>query len=125
MKTPHSLAAWWLGLSLAVLGTAHAGQVNLAVAANFTGPMERLAPEFEKSTGHKAVVAYGTVGKFYAQIKNGAPFEVLLELGIAGQRTGTRTADEVRQTAERMLTYMRLEGAVLLLVIVDMVLKPG
>lgn len=78
MKTPHSLAAWWLGLSLAVLGTAQAGQVNLAVAANFTGPMERLAPEFEKATGHKAVVAYGTVGKFYAQIKNGAPFEVLV-----------------------------------------------
>lgn len=78
MKTPHSLAAWWLGLSLTVLGTAHAGQVNLAVAANFTGPMERLAPEFEQATGHKAVVAYGTVGKFYAQIKNGAPFEVLV-----------------------------------------------
>lgn len=57
---------------------AQAGEVSVAVAANFTGPMEKIAPAFEKATGHKALVAYGTVGKFYAQIKNGAPFEVLV-----------------------------------------------
>lgn len=57
---------------------AHADEVSVAVAANFTGPMEKIAPAFEKATGHKALVAYGTVGKFYAQIKNGAPFEVLI-----------------------------------------------
>lgn len=57
---------------------AHAAEVSVAVAANFTGPMEKIAPAFEKATGHKALVAYGTVGKFYAQIKNGAPFEVLI-----------------------------------------------
>jgi molybdate transport system substrate-binding protein len=57
---------------------AHADEVSVAVAANFTGPMEKIAPAFEKATGHKASVAYGTVGKFYAQIKNGAPFDVLI-----------------------------------------------
>lgn len=57
---------------------AHAGEVSVAVAANFTGPMEKIAPAFEKATGHKAQIAYGTVGKFYAQLKNGAPFEVLV-----------------------------------------------
>lgn len=56
----------------------HAAEVNIAVAANFTGPMEKIVPEFEKATGHKAVVAYGTVGKFYAQIKNSAPFDVMV-----------------------------------------------
>lgn len=55
-----------------------AGEVNVAVAANFSGPMERIAAEFEKATGHKTVIAYGTVGKFYAQIKNAAPFDVLV-----------------------------------------------
>ncbi|QSR84937.1 molybdate ABC transporter substrate-binding protein [Methylacidimicrobium sp. B4] len=61
------------------LGTfAHAESVHVAVAANFTGPMERIAPEFEKATGHKAIVAYGSVGKFYAEIKNRAPFDVLV-----------------------------------------------
>lgn len=67
-------------LLLALLGNslAQADMVSVAVAANFTGPMEKIAPAFEKATGHKAQVAYGTVGKFYAQIKNGAPFEVLI-----------------------------------------------
>jgi molybdate transport system substrate-binding protein len=57
---------------------AHAGEVKVAVAANFTAPMQKIAAEFEKATGHKAVVATGSTGAFYAQIKNGAPFEVLL-----------------------------------------------
>ena len=50
----------------------------MAVAANFTAPMRRIAEEFEKSTGHKAVISVGATGKFYAQITNGAPFDVLL-----------------------------------------------
>ena len=55
-----------------------ADEVSLAVAANFTVPMQKIAAEFEKETGHKVVASYGSTGKFYAQIKNGAPFEVLL-----------------------------------------------
>jgi molybdate transport system substrate-binding protein len=51
------------------LGTAHAGEVQVAVAANFAGPMEKLAAQFQKDTGHKAVVASGATGKFYAQIR--------------------------------------------------------
>lgn len=57
---------------------ANAGEVQVAVAANFTAPMKLIAAEFEKSTGHKAQLSFGGTGKFYAQIKNGAPFEVLL-----------------------------------------------
>ena len=40
--------------------------------------MQKIAADFEKDTGHKAVLAFGSTGKFYAQINNGAPFEVLL-----------------------------------------------
>lgn len=72
---------WQLTLPvvLAMIGTtAHGGEVQVAVAANFTGPMERIVLAFEQATGHRAIVAYGTVGKFYAQIKNGAPFDVLV-----------------------------------------------
>ncbi|HZX30902.1 MAG TPA: molybdate ABC transporter substrate-binding protein [Rhodocyclaceae bacterium] len=57
---------------------AHADEVQVAVAANFTAPMQKIAAEFEKDTGHKAVLAFGATGKFYAQIANGAPFEVFL-----------------------------------------------
>lgn len=63
---------------LTVTGAAHAGEVQVAVAANFAGPMERIAAAFQRDTGHKAIVASGATGKFYAQIRNGAPFEVLL-----------------------------------------------
>jgi molybdate transport system substrate-binding protein len=60
------------------LATAHAGEVTVAVASNFTAPMQKLAPTFEKDTGHKLVLAFGSTGGFYAQIKNGGPFHVLL-----------------------------------------------
>jgi len=55
-----------------------ADQVQVAVAANFTAPMQKIAADFEKDTGHKALLAFGSTGKFYSQVKNGAPFEVLL-----------------------------------------------
>ena len=57
---------------------ASADEVQVAVAANFTAPMQKIAAEFEKDTGHKALLSFGATGKFYAQIKNGAPFQVFL-----------------------------------------------
>ena len=81
------------------LRSAHAGEVNVAVAANFTAPMQKIAQAFEKETGHKALLSFGSTGNFYAQIRHGAPFHVLLAaddatpsqlekegLGLAGSR---------------------------------------
>jgi molybdate transport system substrate-binding protein len=84
------------------LGTAHAGEVQVAVAANFAGPMEKLAAQFQKDTGHKAILASGATGKFYAQIRNGAPFEVLLS---ADDETPARLAAEGRAIAKSRFTY--------------------
>jgi len=50
----------------------------VAVAANFTKPMNEIAAAFEKSTGHTAQLSFGASGKFVAQFENGAPFEVFL-----------------------------------------------
>lgn len=55
-----------------------ADEVQVAVAANFISPMQKITAQFEKETGHKAVLVSGSTGKFYAQIKNGAPFDMLL-----------------------------------------------
>jgi molybdate transport system substrate-binding protein len=55
-----------------------AGEVSVAVASNFTAPMKAIAQAFERDTGHKAILSFGATGQFYAQIKNGAPFAVLL-----------------------------------------------
>ena len=84
------------------IGTAHAGDVQVAVAANFAGPMEKLAEQFQKDTGHKAIVASGATGKFYAQIRNGAPFEVLLS---ADDETPARLEAEGQVVARSRFTY--------------------
>ena len=70
-------AALSCAAALAALA-AHAGEVQVAVASNFTGPMQKIAPMFEQDTGHKAILGFGSTGRFYAQVRNGAPFEVLL-----------------------------------------------
>ncbi len=75
--------SWLVGLCLAaglssLSALARADEVAVAVAANFTAPMQKIAAQFEKDTGHKAVLSFGATGQFYAQIKNGAPFEVFL-----------------------------------------------
>jgi molybdate transport system substrate-binding protein len=76
--TPRTfVASLFAGLVL-VSTAALADDIMVAVAANFTAPFNRLATEFEKDSGHKLVASFGSTGKFYAQIRNGAPFEVLL-----------------------------------------------
>ncbi|GAB7529373.1 molybdate ABC transporter substrate-binding protein [Pseudomonas sp. 3A(2025)] len=69
-----------LAITAAVWGVmpAYADEVQVAVAANFTAPIQAIAKDFEKDTGHKLVAAFGSTGQFYTQIKNGAPFEVFL-----------------------------------------------
>lgn len=65
-------------VAVCVSTMAQADEVQVAVAANFTAPIQAIAADFEKDTGHTLVAAYGATGQFYTQIKNGAPFEVFL-----------------------------------------------
>ncbi len=89
-------------LSLLVIATAQADEVQVAVAANFTGPMQVISVLFERETGHKASLAFGATGKFYAQISNGAPFEVLLS---ADDETPARLIKEGNGVAGSAFTY--------------------
>jgi molybdate transport system substrate-binding protein len=57
---------------------AQAEEVQVAVAANFAGAFQKIAAAFTASTGHKVLASTGSTGKFYTQIQQGAPFEVLL-----------------------------------------------
>lgn len=70
-------------LCLLIAGPVNADEVRVAVAANFTHPMKAIAAGFEEDTGHTAELAFGSSGKFYAQIRNGAPFEVFLSADAA------------------------------------------
>jgi len=55
----------------------------VAVAANFAAPMRQIAAVFERDTGHQARLAFGSTGGFYAQIRNAAPFDILLAADAA------------------------------------------
>jgi molybdate transport system substrate-binding protein len=92
------------GLLATLLTTAgaHAGEVQVAVAANFTAPMQKIAGAFAQDTGHKAVLAFGATGKFYAQITNGAPFEVLL---AADDETPAKLEAEKQAVPGTRFTY--------------------
>ncbi|WGL17132.1 molybdate ABC transporter substrate-binding protein [Microbulbifer bruguierae] len=82
--------------SLAVfsLGTARAEELTVAVASNFTAPMKEIAARFEANSDHRVKLAFGSSGKFFAQISHGAPYQAffsadqskparLVELGLA------------------------------------------
>jgi molybdate transport system substrate-binding protein len=81
---------------------ARAEAIRVAVAANFALPMQKIVAEFEKSTGQKVQVSVGSTGKFYAQIKNGAPYEILL---AADQETPARLVQEGEAVGATRFTY--------------------
>lgn len=63
---------------MAQAAPAFAGEVQVAVAANFTQPAKAIAARFKDRTGHQAVLSFASSGQVYAQIAHGAPFEVFL-----------------------------------------------
>jgi len=79
-----------------------AEQVQVAVAANFTAPLQAIAAEFEKDTGHSVVASFGATGQLYAQIQHGAPFEVLLS---ADESTPARLDSEGLGVSGSRFTY--------------------
>jgi molybdate transport system substrate-binding protein len=87
---------------LAPSAGAFAAEVQVAVAANFTAPMQKIAADFERDSGHKALLAFGSTGKFYAQIRNGAPFEVFF---AADDETPARLEKEGFAVAGSRFTY--------------------
>ena len=68
----------WTFLFVAYATNLRAEEALVAVAANFSAPMQQIAASFQKDTGHQLRMSYGATGGFYAQIKNGGPFDVFL-----------------------------------------------
>lgn len=94
---------WLLGLVCLALGlTAQAQEVNVAVAANFAQPMKLLAQRFEQESGYRTRLSVGATGTLYAQIKSGAPFDVLL---AADEYTPARLENEKATVAGTRFTY--------------------
>ena len=97
----------WLRMALtAVCCTcsvgAYADTVTVAVAANFSSTAQKIASDFSRASGHEVKLVPGATGKLYAQIKNGAPFHVLLS---ADDETPSRLVKEGGALASSQFTY--------------------
>jgi molybdate transport system substrate-binding protein len=62
----------------AYISPVSAAEATIAVAANFLKPLEKLKPVYEQVSGHTLVISSGSTGQLYAQILNGAPYDVML-----------------------------------------------
>lgn len=88
--------------SLLAPAPAHADKVLVAVAANVSAPMQRIAQAFAQDTGHQALLSVGSTGSLYAQIRNGAPFQLLLS---ADDETPARLEKEGLAVPGTRFTY--------------------
>lgn len=81
---------------------ANADQARVAVAGNFARPMQSITAAFEQATGHTLQLSLGSSGKLYAQIHNGAPFDVMLSADTAKPEQLVRAGQAV---ANSQFTY--------------------
>jgi molybdate transport system substrate-binding protein len=81
---------------------ASAAPLRIAVAANFAMPAKSIATSFTQQTGVQVDVVLGATGKLYAQIKNGAPFDVFLS---ADATTPLRLEQEGDAVPHSRVTY--------------------
>ena len=82
----------------AVLGD----EIRVAVASNFSDAIKAAVDVFEKETGHQVILIFGSTGKHYAQIRNGAPFEAFFAADAA--RPALLESEGVAQAGSRF-TY--------------------
>lgn len=93
---------WGCVLLLLPAAGVMAGEVKVAVAANFAQPLAQIAADFQRVSGHVVTSSSGSTGKFYAQISNGAPFDVLL---AADDETPARLEKDGKAIPGSRFTY--------------------
>ena len=89
-------------IAVVVGGNAHAGETNVAVAANFTDAAKEIAAAFKAKTGHQAVLSFGSSGQLYTQITQGAPFQIMLS---ADHERPTKLVADGLAVADSRFTY--------------------
>ena len=82
MRAGHILRrALWVAAVLMAVVAPHrvgAGEVAVAVAANFRGAAKEIAAQYARARGNTAKLSFGSTGQLYAQISQAAPFDVFL-----------------------------------------------
>ena len=91
-----------LWLLLAAPPLSFAAEALVAVASNFGAPARELASRFEQESGHTLKLAQGSSGKLFAQVRNGAPFDVFLS---ADQEFPARLVEQTSAVQGSQFTY--------------------
>lgn len=73
---------WVLVWLSAFAVSAEAQTLRVAAAADLQFAMNDLAGRYEKETGRKVAVSYGSSGNFRTQIENGAPFDLFFSADV-------------------------------------------
>ncbi|VAW90642.1 Molybdenum ABC transporter, substrate-binding protein ModA [hydrothermal vent metagenome] len=81
-----------------------AKEIRVAVASNFKAAITSVTSHFEATSDHKVTLIFGSTGKHYAQIKNGAPYDVFL---AADSQRPQRLEEEGIALANSRFTYAR------------------
>ncbi len=98
--TGRAIAVLWMSGCFA--SPCLADDVRVAVAANFTRAAKQIATAFEKATGHRAVLSFGSTGQLFTQIVRGAPFEVFL---AADRERPARLVERSLARPDQVFTY--------------------
>tara|TARA_R110002073_G_scaffold116174_11_gene254481 strand:- start:3719 stop:4486 length:768 start_codon:yes stop_codon:yes gene_type:complete len=86
----------------ALISTARAEQLTVAVASNFAPVMKAIVPSFEQQTGHQVKLIFASSGKIYAQIRHGAPYDMFFS---ADQKTPQALERDGETLSGSRLTY--------------------
>lgn len=97
-----SLAAWPAGRASA--STPPVARARVAIAANFSEVAHLLAAQYTRRSGNRIDISVASTGKLYAQIRHGAPFDVLL---AADDSTPQRLVDEGLAVRSSLYDYAR------------------
>jgi len=81
-----------------------ASELRVAVAANFLGTLNQLAPLYEAHSGQTLLISSGSSGRHYAQIQHGAPFDVFLSADVIRPEL---LVEEGLALADSRFTYAR------------------
>jgi molybdate transport system substrate-binding protein len=72
----------FFAMTLLMAGATRAQEVRVAAAADLKFGMQDVAAQFEKQTGTKVDITYGSSGNFFSQFQNGAPFDLFFSADI-------------------------------------------
>jgi molybdate transport system substrate-binding protein len=72
----------FIALLLSVHSLSLAQEITVAAASDLQFAFQDVAARFQKDTGHNVKLIFGSSGNFFAQLQNGAPFDIFFSADI-------------------------------------------